>query len=135
MDQMDKFLTAVGRGDAPAVVAMLAAEPGLAAPRSGHVADPVALAARRGHLAVLRLLLENGAMNAPEGDPRDAPSALMEAASAGQQEAVALLLEHGADPSLRDPEGRTAADHATAGGHSDLARRLYTDAETERLIW
>ena len=134
MDQPD-FLTAVGQGDAPAVAAMLAADPSLAAPRSGQAADPVALAARHGHLAVLRLLLERGAMEAAEGDPREAPTALMAAASAGQQDAVALLLEHGADPALRDPAGRTAADLATEAGHADLARRLSTDAEAERMVW
>ncbi|RYJ03360.1 MAG: ankyrin repeat domain-containing protein [Acetobacteraceae bacterium] len=134
MDQPD-FLTAVGQGDAPAVAAMLAADPSLAAPRSGQVADPVALAARHGHLAVLRLLLERGAMEAAEGDPREAPTALMAAASAGHQDAVALLLEHGADPALRDPAGRTAADLATEAGHADLARRLSTDAEAERMVW
>jgi hypothetical protein len=135
MTERDEFLAAVGRGDAAAVAGLLSADPGLAAPRGGHLDDPVALAARRGHLDVLRLLLEGGAQAAPEGDPREAPTALMEAASAGHQEAVALLLEFGADPALRDREGRTAADYATEAGHSDLASRLYTDAETERLIW
>ena len=134
MNQPD-FLTAVGRGDAPAVAAMLAADPSLAAPRSGQAAEPVALAARHRHLAVLRQQLEPRAMEAAEGDPREAPTALMAAASAGQQDAVALLLEHGADPALRDPAGRTAADLATEAGHSDLARRLATDAEAERMVW
>ena len=132
MEQPD-FLAAVGRGDAPAVATMLAADPGLAAPHPGTAADPVALAARHGHLAVLRLLLERGALDVAEGDPTEAPSALMAAAGAGKPEAVALLLEHGADPALRDPAGRTAADHATEAGHADLARRLATDTEAERL--
>jgi uncharacterized protein len=37
---------------------------------------------------------------------------------------VELLLQHGADPRLRDEEGRTAADHARAQGHPSLAERL-----------
>ena len=133
MEQQD-FLDAVGRGDAPAVAAMLAADPQLAAPHPGTAADPVALAAGHGHLAVLRLLLDHGALAVAERDPAEAPSALMAAAGAGQQDAVALLLEHGADPALRDPAGRTAADHATEAGHADLARRLATDAEAERIV-
>ena len=75
------------------------------------------------------------AVHLTEGDPREAPTALMAAAAAGHHDAVALLLEFGADPALRDREGLTAADHATAAGHADLARRLSTDAEAERLIW
>lgn len=134
MADRDGFLAAVECGDAPAVAAMLAEDPGLATPRSGRAADPVALAARQGRLAVLRLLLEQGATAAADGTSRDTPTALMQAAEAGQQEAVALLLEHGADPALCDPEGRTAADRATAAGHSDLARRLRTDAEAERIL-
>ncbi len=135
MAERDEFLAAVGRGDAAAVAGLLDAEPGLAAPRGGHADDPVALAARLGHVAVLRLLLERGAQASAEGDPREAPTAMMQAAAAGRQDAIALLLEYGADPALRDREGRSAADYATEAGHADLARRLYTDAETERLIW
>lgn len=135
MAERDEFLAAVGRGDAVAVAGLLDVSPDLAAPRGGREDDPVALAARLGHMTVLRLLLERGAQGAPEGDPREAPTALMQAAAAGRQDAIALLLEFGADPALRDREGRTAADHATEAGHADLARRLYTDAETERLIW
>ena len=135
MAEREEFLAAVGRGDAVAVGGLLDAAPGLAAPRGGHADDPVALAARLGHLTVLRLLLERGGQDAAEGDPREAPTALMQAAAAGRQDVIALLLEFGADPALRDREGRTAADYATEAGHGDLARRLYTDAETERLIW
>ena len=133
MNHADAFIAAVGRGDAPAVAAMLAEVPALAHPRPGRTADPVALAAQLGHLAVLRLLLEHGAMAAVEAEPRQAPSPLMQAAGAGRTEAVALLLEHGADPALRDPAGRTAADHALAAGHTDLAQRLGPDAEAERV--
>ncbi len=135
MTERDEFLAAVGRGDAVAVAGLLDTEPALAAPRGGHADDPVALAARLGHVAVLRLLLERGAQAAAEGDPCEAPTALMQAAAANCQDAIALLLEFGADPALRDREGRTAADYAAEAGHADLARRLYTDAETERLIW
>jgi ankyrin repeat protein len=135
MTERDEFLAAVGRGDAVGVAGLLDTEPSLVAPRGGHADDPVALAARLGHIEVLRLLLERGAQGSAEGDPREAPTALMQAAAANRQDAIALLLEFGADPALRDREGRTAADYATEAGHSDLASRLYTDAETERLIW
>jgi ankyrin repeat protein len=128
MAKREELLAAVGRGDAAAVGGLLDA-----APRGGPAEELVALAARLGHLDVLRLLLQRGDPAAPERDPREAPTALMQAAAAGQQDAVALLLEFGADPALRDREGRSAADHATAAGHADLARRLYPDTDTERV--
>ncbi|WP_149535254.1 ankyrin repeat domain-containing protein [Siccirubricoccus phaeus] len=129
-----QFRQAVMAGDAARVQAMLAAEPGLAAPGRGDGADPVVLAARHGRVAVLRLLLQAGGVAQPEGDPAGPPTALMAAAAAGQEEAVALLLEHGADPALRDRQGRTAADLAAAAGHHALHRRLATQAESERML-
>jgi ankyrin repeat protein len=134
MDVSREFQAAVIAGDAATVAARLAEDPRLAAPCRGDGTDPVALAARHGRLEVLRLLLEAGGAAAPEGDPRAAPTALMRAAAAGAADAVALLLQYGADPALRDPAGRTAADIAEAAGHHDLARRLAPDAEAERII-
>lgn len=37
---------------------------------------------------------------------------------------VEALLSYGADRSLQDSEGLTAADHARARGHAELAERL-----------
>ena len=39
-------------------------------------------------------------------------------------EAAGLLLEHGADPTIRDPQGRTAADRAEANGMDRVATLL-----------
>jgi ankyrin repeat protein len=49
---------------------------------------------------------------------------LMEAGLNGQIELIELLLAFGADPALRDGEGRTAGDHARARGHDEAAERL-----------
>ncbi|GGC42755.1 hypothetical protein GCM10011504_21500 [Siccirubricoccus deserti] len=133
MDRSEEFQAAVIAGDAATVAARLAEDPQLAAPR-GDGTDPVALAAQHGRLEVLRLLLEAGGVAPPEGDTRQAPTPLMRAAAAGAADAVALLLQYGADPALRDLEGRTAADLADAAGHHDLARRLAPDSEAERII-
>jgi ankyrin repeat protein len=51
-------------------------------------------------------------------------TALMQAASFGRDEVVSVLLKHGANPSLRDWQSRTAADHARSGGHVDIAATL-----------
>ena len=59
---------------------------------------------------------------------------LMLAASAGAEEAVALLLELGADAARRDGQGRTAADLAFENGHADLGQRLGPDAEADRFL-
>lgn len=45
---------------------------------------------------------------------------LMSAAQSGDSSLLDLLLARGADPTLRDDEGRSAADHASAAGHDDL---------------
>jgi ankyrin repeat protein len=129
------FDRAVAAGDAATVARMLRSVPGLARPRGEGAADPVALAARHGRVEVLRLLIEAGGLPWTEGDGRATPSALMQAAAAGDAEAVALLLEHGADPALRDQAGRTAADHAAEAGHPEVAQQLKTPSEAERIVW
>jgi hypothetical protein len=48
---------------------------------------------------------------------------------------VELLLSRGADPSLRDEQGRSAAAHARAAGHAHLAEQLDTVIDKEKTIW
>ena len=49
---------------------------------------------------------------------------LMAAASADHLDVVRFLIEHGADPSLTDSNGRTALDRARSFGANDVARYL-----------
>lgn len=51
-------------------------------------------------------------------------SALHEAARGGHDEVVCFLLEHGADPALRDGDGRIALDLAIERGHAQVAAML-----------
>jgi uncharacterized protein len=51
---------------------------------------------------------------------QDGVTPLHEAAHIGRVDLVQLLLEHGADPAARDGKGRTAADFAREGGHSEV---------------
>jgi ankyrin repeat protein len=56
---------------------------------------------------------------------RGGPGALLRSAAfLGHRDVVTLLLDGGADPSLRDPQGRSAVDSAEAGGHPALAEFL-----------
>lgn len=51
-------------------------------------------------------------------------SALHEAARAGAVYVVQVLLEHGADPGMKNGDGRTAADLAAEGGHAAVVELL-----------
>jgi len=51
-------------------------------------------------------------------------SALHGAATNGHIDVVELLLEHGADPTIRLVSGETPADLASMAGHNDLGQRL-----------
>lgn len=132
----EAFLDAVRRDDGAAVRQWLEKRPGLAGAELEDGTSPVTLAARLGHPAALAALLEDGvAAWTVETDLEGPPTALMVAAARGDERCIALLLEHGADPALRDRRGRTAADWAALHGHAELARRLGLGAEAERAVW
>ncbi|KAL2758679.1 hypothetical protein ACRALDRAFT_2058014 [Sodiomyces alcalophilus JCM 7366] len=84
---------------------------------------------------VLRILLEHGAplnVNMYENHTRsmnmwffmDLGTPLHKAATQGNLEAVRLLLDHGADPTIKDNKGRTALEYAVKAGHSDVVKVL-----------
>lgn len=95
------------------------------------------VAAQRGATGRMRLLIFVGAKvngkvfpqfvcgNVTEEDiAKDHHYPLISAAWAGQNEAVALLLNHGADVNATDGFGRTALWYVALGGHADTARLL-----------
>ncbi|MCC7441517.1 MAG: ankyrin repeat domain-containing protein [Bdellovibrionales bacterium] len=80
---------------------------------------PLNYASRHGNLAIVQDLLKAKAdPNAAEMEWRWTP--LMRAASQGHAEIVEALLKAGADPDYKDRDGKTATDHANAGGHKGL---------------
>lgn len=97
--------------------------------------SPLMIAARRpGNVATVKLLLAHGANMSPNAHPETASSPLLEAATAGDADNVAALLEHGA-PLQTDAEqvltmaAQTHCDRCVdmlAGKISD--KRVYTAA-------
>ncbi len=86
---------------------------------------PLHSAAAARSVPIARLLLERGApVNARQGTSGLGFTPLMEAALNGQTEMVDLLLEYGADRTMRDEKGQTAGDHARQNGHAGLADHL-----------
>ena len=69
------------------------------------------------------MLLEKGAAVDVQGT-LEGFTALMTAAAEGQTEVVRLLLEHGADPGLKDKDGDTAASFARENGHTAVVELL-----------
>jgi ankyrin repeat protein len=83
---------------------------------------PLHYAATRGHLQIMDLLLENHAYIVAESPNKSTP--LMMAAFYGTPEAVRLLLEAGADPTLRNELGLSAIDFANRAGRADVAAMI-----------
>lgn len=76
-----------------------------------------------GDIAALELCLKHGGkidLQAPDGGF----TPLMGAAQFGQAQSVRWLLAHGADPSLKDDDGRTARKVAQDAGHHAVAALL-----------
>ena len=93
---------------------------------------PMYLAAERGHLEVVRLLLEARAdKNAAR---QDGTTALMAAAVNGHLEVVRLLLEAGADKNAASQDGTTALMAATARGHLEVVRLLLEAGDDKRRL-
>lgn len=83
---------------------------------------PLHYAASSPSVLPVRMLVEQGAQidaRAPNGN-----TPLMLAARYGSEESVTLLLQRGADRSLRNERNHDAADYARLDGREALARRL-----------
>ena len=82
-------------------------------------------AARYGNAELVRQLIQHGAqVNLNESRDPEEPNALGAAAVQGHVEVVQLLLEAGADTTIRNGAGKTAKDFAQAAGHGEVAAIL-----------
>jgi ankyrin repeat protein len=76
---------------------------------------------RIGKEAFAKLVAATGDANIAS---KQGATALMSAANNGSAPLVDELLAAGADPKIKMPDGKTAADFALARGHAELAKRL-----------
>jgi ankyrin repeat protein len=91
-----------------------------------NMALHAASAAALGYLEACRILLERGAnVNAKQ---HGANTPLHTAGFRGDRELAELLVRHGADPSITNDEGQTAADVARSRGSSQVSALLRANA-------
>ena len=91
---------------------------------------PLMGACFKGHADVARLLLNNGAVvDAVNGNMA---SALIFAATFGRLEIIELLLAYGANPLIRDRNGKTPVDHAKVQ-ENDQCYEVLAAAANERI--
>lgn len=79
---------------------------------------------------MVRLMLQHHAYIDAESPNKSTP--LMLAAHYGHADVVRLLLEEGADPSLRNEQGLTAVDFARRAGRDDMAELVATALRARR---
>ena len=92
--------------------------------------EPLPEAARSGDFRRVEALLKRGA--SPDSDGIDGVQrAIVAAADSGNADIVALLIREGADPSLKDGDGRTAMEVASEKGFTNIVQLLLT-AEHEK---
>ena len=116
-------------GESPLMLACLNGELELATQMVKKGADvnktgwtPLHYAASKGHLSVIKLLLENYAYIDAESPNGTTP--LMMASMYGTTDAVNLLLGEGADPLLKNQQGLTALQFAQRASRPDAAEIL-----------
>jgi ankyrin repeat protein len=119
---------AVGKGNAEAVAVLLGAGARIGK-TTGSVRNDALLvtAARNGHSAIVRQLIDAGAAvdNPDEGGDDDDDKALGVAAVAGHVEVVRVLLEAGADADARHGWAEaTVLEEAASKGHFEVVRLL-----------
>jgi hypothetical protein len=118
------------QGETPLMMAALKDQPALcrvlidrgAAVDHASGWTPLHYAASGNSLEATRLLLSQGARVDPRAPNRRTP--LMLAAQYASEEVIGTLLATGADPSIQDQNGATAADLARAQGREKLADAL-----------
>lgn len=87
----------------------------------------ICIASQRGHLDIVRTLLETYHVNI---ESKQHKTSLMYAIENGHKNVAELLLEKGADPDTTDMYGYTPLMHASEKGNVDLVELLVKDRES-----
>jgi ankyrin repeat protein len=109
-------------GDLAEVERLLGEDPGLLDTKAGGGRTPLMWASDKGHVAVVRWLLDQGAA-IDDQDP-DGFTALWLACSRGRTPVVGLLMERGADPTIAGERGTTPLVEASEGRRLGIVRVL-----------
>jgi ankyrin repeat domain-containing protein 50 len=120
---MNAFLTTVRAGDVREVDRLLRRDPGLLHGDDSADSTPLVCASVRGHVGVVRLLLDKGAAIDRQG-LLGRHTALWMACSSGHASVVRLLMDRGADPTLINFSGMTPLMATGVEGHVEALRVL-----------
>ncbi|MBU8879576.1 ankyrin repeat domain-containing protein [Bacillus sp. FJAT-29790] len=85
--------------------------------------SPLIQAVLNGRTEIVQFLLNQNKQNINDTN-KIGQTALIIAADYGYKEIVEILLENGADPSIKSIDGKTASEYATRWGHEDIAALL-----------
>jgi ankyrin repeat protein len=132
LDEVQAFLAAATAGDRETVEAMRAGDPTVVERAIAREPGQLIRAASRDCLEGVRLLIELGF----DVNARERIGALHEAAMRGNLAIIELLLDHGADPNLRDT-GYDATPAGWAEHHGQTEAHLLLlahEARTERTV-
>nr|CEL68462.1 TPA: ankyrin repeat-containing protein [Neospora caninum Liverpool] len=128
LSKVDLFFRHAANGDLKSLVEDLRSDPALVNARNDDDMTALHLAADRGHVEVIELLLEKGADVNVQDNSGETP--LHVAVVAENLNVILLLLKKNADISLRSHEGETVFDVANQTGNSELLQIITASKPT-----
>ncbi len=121
------ILRAAKKGDAQSVRELVAADRSLLDARDADGSSPLHCAAWKGHVEVVRALIDAGAdVNALNQNDHYGTTPLHAAAHGNQRAVVEVLLAAGADATIQNIHGRTPLDETTIHNATAAAKVLRT---------